>query len=483
MTSTSAPLPGTLRRNALTATDVIAMATATYAPTAALYFNTPIAASFAGSSVPFAFLLSTVAMLIVATCMAQLARHQASAGGYYSWIRNALGQRAGFVVGWLVLAGSFLVVPGVYAAEGDYVSTILARYGVHLSWVVVALVLVVLITLVNILGVRPSVRIGMAILAVELVIVTVLCIVIVAKGGAAGNTVAPFKPPSGFGALGGAMVFGVLSFIGFEAVTAAGEEASRARRHIPLALFLAVIIGGVFLTFGSYAATIGFGVDHAGSLASNAAPFDSLAERFANSGFRLAVDIAGVTSFTASILLTTLAVSRIYFAMARDKLLPSALARVSVRYKTPVVAILAETALALVLFLVLGLWVGAQNTYAYLGTVLTFAMVPVYVLILVSTFVVFRTRLRHLFNPVLHVVLPLIGTAVMVYPLWSLSPLGGPQSPPYDYLPLVVLIYLVAGIAVSYALRHRFARAEAVIGRAAFEEETDDVSSEQPSRA
>ena len=118
----SPPSTSTLRRNALTATDVVAMATATYAPTAALYFNTPIAVSFAGSSVPFAFLLATVAMLIVASCMAQLAKHQATAGGYYSWIRSALGQRAGFIVGWLVLAGSFLTVPGVCAAEGAEIS-------------------------------------------------------------------------------------------------------------------------------------------------------------------------------------------------------------------------------------------------------------------------------------------------------------------------------------------------------------------------
>jgi amino acid transporter len=481
MTTTRPQLTGFLRHNALNATDVVAMATATYAPTAALYFNTPIASSFAGASVPFAFLVATIAMLIVATCMAQLARHQASAGGYYSWIRSALGQRSGFIVGWLVLAGSFLVVPGVYAAEGDYVSTILDRYGVHLSWVVIALVLVVLITAVNIVGVRPSIRTGVVILAVELIIVTVLCIVVIGKGGAAGNTVVPFKPPHSFGALGGAMVFGVLSFVGFEAVTATGEEATKARSHIPLALFLAVIIGGVFLTLGSYAATIGFGVNHVSDLASNAAPFDTLAERFADPAFRLAIDIAGVTSFTASVLLTTLAVSRIYFAMARDKLLPAPLGRVSERFKTPVIAILAETALALVLFLVLGAWVGPMNTYAYLGTVLTFAMVPVYVLILVSTFVVFRTRLRHLFNPVLHVVLPIIGTAVMVYPLWSLSPLGGPQAPPYDYLPLVVLAYLVVGIGLTFVLRHRFARAEEIIGRAAFEDA--DAGVEEPSPA
>lgn len=473
---------GVLRHNALNATDVVAMATATYAPTAALYFNTPIAASFAGAGVPICFLLATVAMLIVTTCMAQLARHQANAGGYYTWIRSALGQRAGFLVGWLVLAGSFLVVPGVYAAEGDYVSTILARYGVHLDWLIIALILLALITAVNVVGVRPSVRTGALILIVELVIVTVLCLVIVGKGGASGNSAVPFKLPSGFGAVGGAMVFGVLSFIGFEAVTTTGEEAGRARRNIPLALFLAVIIGGVFLTLGSYAAEIGFGVNHTSELAGNAAPFDTLAERFANPAFRLAIDIAGVTSFTASVLLTTLAVSRIYFAMARDKLLPGVLGNVSARYKTPIVAILAEGALALVLFVVLGLWVGPMNTYAYLGTVLTFAMVPVYVLILASTVVVFTRSLRHLFNPFLHVVLPVVGAAVIVYPLWSLSPLGGPQPAPYDYLPLVVLGYLVAGIVLTFVLRQRFARAETIIGRAAFEE-GGETSEKEPSHA
>jgi len=470
MTAMTGSSGGSLRHNALTATDVIAMATATYAPTAALYFNTPIAASFAGAQVPFAFILSTIAMLIVASSMAQLARHQASAGGYYSWIRSALGQRVGFLVGWLVLAGSFMVVPGVYAAVGVYVATILSRYGVDINWLVIALILLVLVTGVNILGVRLSVRLGLVILVAEIVIVTIVSIVVVAKGGASGNSVVPFEVPSGgFGAIGGAMVFGVLSFIGFEAVATVGEEASHPRSQIPVALFAAVIIGGFFLTFGAYAASIGFGVNHVSALSGNAAPFDSLAETFAPA-LRIFIDVAGVTSFTASLLLTTLAVSRIYYAMARDHLLPSVLATVSPRFGTPVVAIIGEGALALLLFVVLGEWVGPMNTYAYLGTVLTFAMVPVYVLILLSTVVVFTTRLKHLFNPVLHVVLPVVGAPVVLYPLWALSPFGGPESVPYNFLPLVVLIYGVVGVGVSFALRKRFAAAEATIARAAFEE-------------
>jgi hypothetical protein len=96
--------------------------------------------------------------------------------------------------------------------------------------------------------------------------------------------------------------------------------------------------------------------------------------------------------------------------------------------------------------------------------------------------VVFTRSLRHLFNPFLHVVLPVVGAVVIVYPLWSLSPLGGPQPAPYDYLPLVVLGYLVAGIVLTFILRQRFARAEAIIGRAAFEE-GGEASEKEPSHA
>ena len=426
----SPPSTSTLRRNALTATDVVAMATATYAPTAALYFNTPIAVSFAGSSVPFAFLLATVAMLIVASCMAQLAKHQATAGGYYSWIRSALGQRAGFIVGWLVLAGSFLTVPGVCAAEGDYVSTILGRYGVSLNWVVIALILLALVTVINIVGVRPSVRFGLVILAVELVIVTALCIVVVAKGGAAGNSIVPFKPPSGFGALGGAMVFGVLSFVGFEAVTTTGEEATRARRHIPLALFLAVIIGGgvPYVRFVRR--------DHRLRRPSLERPGrQRRAVRHARRAVREPRFPARDRHRRSD---------QLHRVAASDRAGRVAHLLRDVQGQAPAVGPepgvrpvpdagrghRGEAALALVLFLVLGLWVGPENTYAYLGTVLVFAMVPVYVPIMVSTFVVFRTSLRRLFNPFLHVVLPLIGIAVVVYPLWSISPLGGPRRRP-----------------------------------------------------
>jgi amino acid transporter len=468
---------GTLRLNALTTTDVIAMAAATYAPTAALYYNTPIAAGFAGSAVPFAYILATLAMLAVAICMGQLARHLASAGGYYTWVRGALGQRVGFLVGWLVLLGPFMVVPGVYAGASSYMSTVLTRYGISVNWLVVALILLVLVTAVNVIGVRPSVRTGLVILVTELILVTLMCVVIVAKGGASGNTLTPFTPSGvGISGIGGAMVFGILSFVGFEAVATTGEEASRPRSSIPTALLVGVIIGGVFLTFGAYAATIGFGTSHMDQLASNTAPFDTLGQRYGNPVLRAGLDIAGVTSFVASVLLTTLAVARIYLAMARDHMLPSLFAQVNKRYRTPAVALVAEGILALIIFVVLGLWVGPQNTYGYLGTILTFAVVPVYVLIMISTFVVFWTSLRKRFNPILHVALPVIGIAVSVYPLWALSPLGGPQPAPYNYLPLVVLAYAILGIILSFVLGARLGRAEQMIARVTFEEQPGTVA-------
>jgi amino acid transporter len=462
---------GQLKKNALSVVDVVAMGTAVYAPTAALYYNTPLGASFAGASVPFTFLVATVAILIVTFCMSELAKHMASAGGYYAWVRGALGQRAGFMVGWLVLLGPFMILPGVYAGVGNYVSTILSRYGLNLSWLIVSVLLLVLVTVINVLGIKLSVRTGLVILAVELTIVTLFCLFLVARGGDSGNTLKPFNPSGlSLGAIGGGMVFGILSFIGYESVTTVGEESSRARAAIPVALFVGVIVGGIFLTFGSYAATIGFGVQHVDKLAANPAPFDTLSQRYGNGVVRAALDVAGVTSFVASLILVTVAVTRIYYAMARDRLIPSVLGTLSSRYKTPTVAIGVQAVLSLIVFGVLGLWVGPLNTYGYLGSILTFAVAPVYVLIMVSVMVVFLRTFRSDFNPILHIVLPIIGILVIAYPVWSLTPLGGPQSPPYNYLPLLVLAYGLIGFALSFVLGGRLDSAERAIARVTFEE-------------
>ena len=468
----SGPLDTGLRRNSLRAVDVIAMCAATYAPTAALYFNTPLAASFAGPAIPLAYLLATVGVLAVAVCMAQLAARLATAGGYYEWVRVALGPTLGLLVGWLVLLGPFMVLPAVYVATGNYTATVLSRYGLDLHWYVIALILIVLVTGVNAVGIRPSVRIGLAILVIEVLILLALALVIVARGGSDGNTGVPFDPRSAgsLSGLGGAMVFGVLSYIGFEAVATTGEEASRPGLSIPVALVLGIVIGGVFFTFVSYAEAIGFGVRHLDKLVGNAAPFDTLGQRYGNPLLRAGLDVAGVTSNLASLILTTVAVTRIGYAMGRDRLLPPAFATTSPRFRTPVVAIAAQAVLCIAVVTVLGFWLGPGNTFGYLGTLLTFTFLLVYALIMAATIVAFRTALRRHFRPLLHVALPVLGILICVYPFWALSPLGGPQPPPYNWLPLVFLAYTLVGLVLGIALRSRLGRVEAMVARLQFDD-------------
>jgi len=100
---------GTLRRNALTATDVVAMATATYAPTAALYFNTPDRCIVLPAlRLPFAFILSTIAMLIVRLAWHSSRDTKPAPVGITHWIRSALGQRVGlWSAGWSLQARSW----------------------------------------------------------------------------------------------------------------------------------------------------------------------------------------------------------------------------------------------------------------------------------------------------------------------------------------------------------------------------------------
>jgi hypothetical protein len=99
---------------------------------------------------------------------------------------------------------------------------------------------------------------------------------------------------------------------------------------------------------------------------------------------------------------------------------------------------------------------------------------------MISTFVVFWTSLRKHFNPILHVAFPVVGIAASVYPLWALSPLGGPVPAPYNYLPLLVLVYAIIGIILSFVLGARLGRAEELIARVTFEEQPGTVAAVEP---
>src|SRR5438046_2688638 len=90
-----------LKGGSLSTIDAVAMAIAVLSPAMAMAYNTTFAATFAGTSTPFAFLVGGIACLALAFVVIGFTRQMASAGYAYTYTSRTLGRETGFLTGWL----------------------------------------------------------------------------------------------------------------------------------------------------------------------------------------------------------------------------------------------------------------------------------------------------------------------------------------------------------------------------------------------
>jgi amino acid transporter len=116
----------------------------------------------------------------------------------------------------------------------------------------------------SIRSIKASVQVDLTLLIIEMLVFSLLAVIAIVRAGS-NNTLTVFTPsasPTGFSGVGLGVVFGILSFIGFDAAATLGEETRNPRRNVPLAVGGALIIVGVFYVFVMYALTVGYGLTH-----------------------------------------------------------------------------------------------------------------------------------------------------------------------------------------------------------------------------
>lgn len=291
-----------------------------------------------------------------ALAYAELAAWRPHAGGDYVYLRESFGSLAAFMTGWTSFVAGFsgAIAFGAVAVAGHadrFIpgigdATVLASWHLGPLGLVVsnrafaAIATIVVLALVQVLGVRPG-----RLLQNSLTTVTVMCLVafvvvglIVAQAPEA-VAVAAHNPPANGWLI--AMVPVMFSYTGWNAAVYVAEEVRNPTRNVPIALALGTAsVVALYMALNvlyirvvphhELVGAIGVGEIAAGRLFGSAA-----AALFA--GLAILIILSSLSAWT-------LAGPRIYFAMARDGVfLPSA-ARVHPRYRTPAVAILAQTA-------------------------------------------------------------------------------------------------------------------------------------------
>jgi len=314
-------------------------------------------AVFAGFNTPLSVLLAGLGMLGLAYALVLYGRRFAGAGGVHEYLRRGIHPSAGVVGGGAYLLGLlFLGAGGGFVANGYLMNELLrSELSIDLGWWLWALVFLAIALGVNYTGAKAGIGAIALTAAIAVVPLAVVVVAVIVEGGADGNTLAVFDPSrTSWNAVFHGILFAVSLFIGFEAVAALGEEAKLPQRSIPVALISSVAICLAFYLVVSYAGAIGFGETALQQDAwfASGNPFGELGEQYVGHTLGWLVSLAIVVDLLSVLIAFTLAASRLLMALAREDLLPRAVARTSPRFHSPVggLAVIAVWALLVMLW-------------------------------------------------------------------------------------------------------------------------------------
>ena len=219
-TTTSGTHTNELKRNALGLPSAMAMSLAFISPTIGVIFISALIGTHAGVSSPFAFILGTIGIALMALTLAEFAKRVTSAGGFYKFATLAFGPHTGFVVGILLLFAYVLQSPLNINLFGGFVGSALqSDFGINIPWWILMVGIVVLVGILAWYSVDTSMQFDIAFLIAEVSVVAILLLLMIFKGGDSGQLPQAFTPshsPEGYGGIGEAFVFIVFAFFGFE---------------------------------------------------------------------------------------------------------------------------------------------------------------------------------------------------------------------------------------------------------------------------
>jgi basic amino acid/polyamine antiporter, APA family len=304
----------------------------------------------AGPSIALSFLLVAIACSFAGLCYAELASMIPIAGSAYTYSYATLGEIFAWIIGWdLILE---YVVSNVAVAIGfsAYTKEQLASFGLNLPdrwstpvweagrWTgsyfnVPGFLIIFVLTVLLVRGVRESAEANNVMVAIKIGAILVFLVV----GGMLVNPTnwRPFAP-SGFGGVvtGGAIVF--FTYIGFDSVSTAAEEAKDPQHDLPIGIIGSLIICTV-LYVGVSIVLLGM-MKYTTFISGEAAmaPVAYALSMLGASRFSRSVIVVGaLTGMISSLLVFQYGQARIWYAMSRDGLFPKLFSAVHPRFKTP----------------------------------------------------------------------------------------------------------------------------------------------------
>lgn len=345
-----------------------------------------VASANAGPAVMLSFVVAGIACALAGLCYAELASTMPVSGSAYTYAYGTLGELFAWIMGWLLVLEYGVAASTVAVGWAGYVVSLLGDFGVHFPQImvngqpspefatpfiaaipnalgqlvfqptgsinIVAAIGIALVSTLLIVGVSESAKVNNVIVIIK---VSVL-LAFVAIGITYLNPVNwhPFIPPNTTGQFGEFGISGILrggaiiffAYVGFEAVSTAAAEAKNPKRDVPFGILgslvvctiiymaVAAVMTGI-VPFRQLAVPdpIAVAVDKMNPVWA-IVPFGPGPGGHLNL-FSLAIKVGAVTGLSSVMLVLCYAQTRIFYTMARDGLLPSFLAKIHKRFRTP----------------------------------------------------------------------------------------------------------------------------------------------------
>jgi amino acid transporter len=476
-----------LAKGSLTLPDAIAISISVIAPGMASFLNVAGVAATAGGSTTLAFLLGGVACLALAFVVIGFTRRMASAGYAYTYASRSLGKGAGFMAGWLYAFGLICFVPMTMAGVA-YLATDLLHLSIN-WWFPFFIVGMALLVVLSIVRIKVTTRLQLVVGGLTVLVILIVNIVTTAKGGAHGNTLAPFTfghtVKGGFSGVFYGIILGITSYIGFETAADFGEETAKPRKAIPIAVIASVGFAIVFYLWTTYSMAIGFGVDNGTKFGSDSFALKTIATLFVGGPLGTLVEIGALLSAFFVCVGCATAGTRTLYAMGREGVLSSWLGKTHPKFQTPANATVTVAAVSTVLAAIVGFGLGTDDlggqpttVYYFFATLGTLAVIVVYIGLLVGGAVFFK-RTHAKYNIVAHLLVPAAGVILFAAALYGSIYPTPPK--PLNATPYITLIWIVVGLIVVFTLKARRPEAVERIGSMLGEEGAlDDDEAAEP---
>ncbi len=295
---------------------------------AGIYALLGVAAGTSGNATWLAFLISALIALFTGLSYAELSSIFKGDSGEYDYIKYALSKWYAFLIGLSMIAAGFISAAAVALGFAGYFTQL-----VSMPLIVAALLLVILMTLINFVGIKETSWFN----TVSTFIEFGGLVIIIFLGLKNFGSVNYFDMPQGITGVFSSAALVFFAYMGFESIVKLGEETKDPAKVIPRSLLYSVVITAVLYVLVALAAVSIIGWEE---LNASSAPLATVAAAVLGSKAFILLGIIALFSTSNTVLITMVATSRLAYGMAKEKSLPKFLSLVHERTRTPWAAIL-----------------------------------------------------------------------------------------------------------------------------------------------